>query len=120
MNLIKITGLTNQFGLTSRSLRYYEQAGLIESVRPQFEKYRFYDEENVERLKQIIVLRKMQISIKDIIRIYKSDDMSVVVQTFVDRIPVLRSMSTKNCLRNIQRRRMPSFDRLLSKMAMRS
>ncbi|NJD04228.1 MAG: MerR family transcriptional regulator [Ruminiclostridium sp.] len=89
MNLIKITDLTNQFGLTSRSLRYYEQAGLIQSVRSQYEKYRFYDEENVERLKQIIVLRKMQIPIKDIIRIYESEDMSVVVQTFVDRIDAI-------------------------------
>ena len=89
MRLIKITDLTNRYGLTSRSLRYYEQAGLIQSVRPEFEKYRFYDEENVERIKQIIVLRKMQIPIKDIIRIYESDDMSVVVQTFVDRIDAI-------------------------------
>jgi len=86
MNLIKITDLTSQLGLTSRSLRYYEQVGLIKSVRLKFEKYRFYDEENVERLKQIIVLRKMQIPIRDIIRIYESEDMSVIVQTFVDRI----------------------------------
>ena len=86
MSLNKITDLTNQFGISSRSLRYYEQVGLIKSVRPDFEKYRFFDDKNVERLKQIMVLRKMQISIKDIIRIYESDDMSVVVETFVDRI----------------------------------
>jgi DNA-binding transcriptional MerR regulator len=89
MNLIKITDLTQQLGLTSRSLRYYEQTGLIQSVRLQFAKYRFYDEENVERLRQIIVLRKMQIPIKDIIRIYESEDMSIVVQTFVDRMDAI-------------------------------
>jgi DNA-binding transcriptional MerR regulator len=89
LDLIKITDLTNQLGLTSRSLRYYEQAGLIHSVRPQFQKYRFYDEENIERLKQIIVLRKMQIPVKDIIRIYESEDMSVVVQTFVNRMDAI-------------------------------
>ncbi len=89
MNLIKITDLTNQFGLTSRSLRYYEQVGLIQSVRPRYEKYRFYDEANVERLKQIMVLRKMQIPIKDIIRIFESEDMSVLVQTFVQRIDAI-------------------------------
>ena len=86
MSLIKITDLTAQLGLSSRSLRYYEQAGLIKSVRPKFEKYRFYDDENIERLKQIIVLRKMQIPIKDIIRIYESEDMSTVVEVFVNRI----------------------------------
>ena len=50
--LTKITDLTTQLGLSSRSLRYYEQVGLVVSVRPAFEKYRFYDTENIERLKQ--------------------------------------------------------------------
>ena len=74
MNLIKITDLTNQLDISSRSLRYYEQMGLIKSVRPEFEKYRYYDTENIERLRQIMVLRKMQIPIKDIIRIYPPHD----------------------------------------------
>lgn len=86
MELIKITDLTTQLGLSSRSLRYYEQVGLIHSVRPEFEKYRYFDAENIERLKQIMVLRKMQIPIKDIIRIYESEVMSTVVEVFVDRI----------------------------------
>lgn len=86
MDLIKITDLTNQLGLSSRSLRYYEQVGLIQSVRSDTEKYRYYDSENIERLKQIMVLRKMQIPIKDILRIYESEDMSTVVEVFVDRI----------------------------------
>lgn len=86
MDLIKITELTGQLGVSSRTLRYYEQAGLIKSVRPKFEKYRFYDNDNVERIKQIMVLRKMQIPVRDIIRIYESESMSVVVETFVKRL----------------------------------
>lgn len=86
MELIKITDLAPQLGLTSRSLRYYEEAGLIQSVRLPGEKYRFFDAANIERLKQIIVLRKMMIPIKDILRIYHSSDMSVVVEVFVGRI----------------------------------
>ena len=86
MDLVKITDLTPQLGLTSRSLRYYEEAGLIQSVRLPGEKYRYFDAANIERLKQIIVLRKMMVPIKDILRIYESDDMSVVVQVFVSRI----------------------------------
>lgn len=87
--LVKITDLTAQLGLSSRSLRYYEQVGLIRSIRPAFEKYRFYDTENIDRLKQIIVLRKMEIPIKDILRIYESESMSVVVETFVNRISTI-------------------------------
>lgn len=86
MELMKITDLTSQLGISSRTLRYYEQMGLIQSIRMQFEKYRFYDNENVERIKQIIVLRKMQIPIKDIIRIYESRDMTVLVESFVTRV----------------------------------
>lgn len=89
MDLIKITDITSQFGISSRSLRYYEEAGLLRSVRLNNEKYRHYDTENTERLKQIMVLRKMQIPVKDIIRIYESEDMSVVVETFVNRIRVI-------------------------------
>lgn len=86
MKLIKITDLTNQLGISSRTLRYYEQVGLVQSVRLQFEKYRFYDNENIEKIKQIIVLRKMQIPIKDILSIYESEDMTVLVESFVSRI----------------------------------
>ncbi|HEX3021604.1 MAG TPA: MerR family transcriptional regulator, partial [Lachnospiraceae bacterium] len=86
VNLIKITELTNQLGISSRTLRYYEQMGLIDSVRQTFEKYRYYDAENTERVKQIMVLRKMQIPIKDIIRIYESQDMTVLVESYVTRI----------------------------------
>lgn len=86
MVLMKITEATEKFGISSRTLRYYEQVGLLKSERPEFEKYRFYDSENISRLKQILVLRKMQIPIKDILRIYESEDMEVLVQSFVKRI----------------------------------
>jgi DNA-binding transcriptional MerR regulator len=84
MELVKITDLTNELGITSRTLRYYEQVGLISSVRP--DKFRFYDNQNIERLRQIIVLRKMQIPVKDIIRIYENEDMETVVEVFCERI----------------------------------
>lgn len=89
MDLVKITDLTGKLGISSRSLRYYEQVGLIQSARPEFEKYRYYDAENIERLKQIMVLRKMQIPVKDILRIYESQDMRVVVATFVERMSAI-------------------------------
>lgn len=86
MSLIKITELGTQLGLSSRTLRYYEEVGLITSIRPQFEKYRYYDEQNVQRLRQIMILRKMDIPIKDIVRIYDSREMLDITQVFVDRL----------------------------------
>jgi DNA-binding transcriptional MerR regulator len=89
MNLIKITDVVSGLNISSRSLRYYEQVGLIQSVRMPFEKYRYYNSENIERLKQIMVLRKMLIPIKDIIRVYESETMDAVVETFVNRIQAI-------------------------------
>lgn len=102
MGLIKITDLSTTLGISSRSLRYYEQVGLIGSVRPEFEKYRYYDHDAVERLKQIMILRKMQIPIKDILRIYESQDMSTVVSVFVDKIKEIdHEVNALNELRSI-------------------
>ncbi len=86
MELIKITDLTKRLGLSSRTLRYYEQVGLITSTRLPLEAYRYYDEVSVQRLHQIMILRKMQIPVKDIIRIYENPEMSTVVAVFTERI----------------------------------
>ena len=56
LDLIKITDLSAQLGLSSRTLRYYEEVGLIKSIRPQFEAYRFYDETAIKRHQKISAL----------------------------------------------------------------
>ena len=86
MNLIKITDLTKQLGLSSRTLRYYEQEGLIQSARLPSETYRYYNETAVQRLRQIIILRKMQIPVREILRIYENPDISTLVEVFSAKI----------------------------------
>jgi DNA-binding transcriptional MerR regulator len=86
MEPVKITALSKELGITSRTLRYYEEIGLINSIRPNFEKYRYFDKDNIERIRQIQVLRKMQIPIKEIASIYHSREMSTVVEVFTRRI----------------------------------
>lgn len=86
MNGLCITDAVKQFGITSKTLRYYERVGLLESKRADNNNYRYYDNAEVERIRQIMVLRKMQISIKDIIRIYENENMSTLVEVFVNRI----------------------------------
>jgi DNA-binding transcriptional MerR regulator len=63
MNFVKITEVTEQFSISSRTLRYYEQVGLLKSERPPFEKYRFYDSENINRLQQILVYILLKLNI---------------------------------------------------------
>jgi DNA-binding transcriptional MerR regulator len=86
MDLINICDLSDNLDISSRTLRYYEQVGILESKRFNGKQQRFYDEKAIERIKQILILRKMQISIKDIVKIYKSSDMTVLIETFTNKI----------------------------------
>lgn len=77
--LIKIRDLSNLYGISARTLRYYEEMGLINSFRCEDYAYRLYDEVAVQRLEQILILRKLNISIKDILRIFSADGSEVVL-----------------------------------------
>jgi len=50
MNLITISDMTKNLGISTRTLRYYEQIGLIESIKKDDYAYRTYDEATVTRL----------------------------------------------------------------------
>jgi len=51
--------------VSSRTLRYYEEVGLLWSNHPDNKTQRYYDAAALERLKQIIILRKLQIPVKE-------------------------------------------------------
>ena len=62
-NLVKIRELSTQYDISARTLRYYEDMGLIESSRSDGYAYRMYDERAVKRLEQILILRRLNISV---------------------------------------------------------
>lgn len=61
-----ITEVSRSFDVSTRTLRYYEQIGLISSIKREDYAYRTYNEETIKRLRQIIVLRKLRIPLKQI------------------------------------------------------
>ena len=89
MDLIRINEVVDSFGVSSRTLRYYEEVGLLWSSHPDNKAQRYYDTVALERLKQIIVLRKFQIPVKDIVKIFKSESMAALIQAFVDKLETL-------------------------------
>lgn len=97
--LIKIQEVSNKYDITARTLRYYEDIGLISSTRSEDYAYRLYDESAIKRLEQILVLRKLNISIKDIKRIFSSSSSDVVldvlgkkVQNIDDEVALLHEL----------------------------
>ena len=89
MDLIRINEVVESFGISSRTLRYYEEMGLLWSNHPDCKAQRYYDTAALERLKQIIILRKLQIPIKDMVVIFKSENTAALLQAFVDKLESL-------------------------------
>ncbi|MFT3951144.1 MAG: effector binding domain-containing protein [Oscillospiraceae bacterium] len=65
-SVMTISEVSRVYAVTPRMLRYYEQEGLLRSLRKADYAYRVYDETAVRRLGQIIVLRKLRIPLKSI------------------------------------------------------
>lgn len=79
-NLIKIRDVSSKYGISPRALRYYEDVGLITSTRIHNYAYRLYDKNAIKRLEQILILRKLNISIKDIQRIFNAPGSEVILE----------------------------------------
>lgn len=78
-NLIKIMDVSAKYNISARTLRYYEDMGLVTSIRSCDYAYRLYDEAAVKRIEQILILRKLSISIKDIQRIFNTPGSEAVL-----------------------------------------
>lgn len=85
-SLTKIKDVSERYDITARTLRYYEDMGLIESSRTDDYAYRQYDENAVLRLEQILILRKLNISIKDIQRIFEAPNSDVVLEVLNKKV----------------------------------
>ena len=85
-NLIKIRDMSSKYDITARTLRYYEDMGLLSSTRSDDAAYRMYDESAVRRLEQILILRKLNISIKDIQRIFNASGSDVVLEVLGKKV----------------------------------
>ena len=89
LELIRINEVVDNFGISSRTLRYYEEVGLLWSNHPDNKSQRYYDTHALERLKQIIILRKLQIPVRDLVVIFKSENTAALIQAFVDKLESL-------------------------------
>lgn len=66
MEEMTVSQVSRNLGISTRMLRYYEKAGLITSSRKEGYAYRIYDETAVSRIKQILLLRKLRIPVRQI------------------------------------------------------
>jgi DNA-binding transcriptional MerR regulator/uncharacterized glyoxalase superfamily protein PhnB len=88
-DLIKIKDMSSKYDISARTLRYYEDMGLITSTRSDDYAYRLYDDAAVQRLEQILILRKLNISIKDIQRIFSTPGSDVVLEVLGKKVDAI-------------------------------
>lgn len=85
-NLIKIREVSLRYDVSARALKYYEDMGLIQSQRSDDYAYRLYNETAIKRLEQILILRKLNIKVKDIQRIFNSTSSDVVLEVLSQKV----------------------------------
>jgi len=82
MELMTISEISKNFKISTRTLRYYEQIGLLKSTKKEGYAYRAYDEESILRLQQIIILRKLHIPLKQIANILDDENAITAMEIF--------------------------------------
>ena len=81
-----ITEVSRTLDVATRMLRYYERQGLIASSRRPDYAYRVYDEENVNRLRIILVLRRLRVPLKAIGQILTDCDAGQAMAILQERV----------------------------------
>ena len=70
---MKINEVEERVGITKRNIRYYEKEGLLSPGRNSENGYRDYADEDVEALKKIKLLRKLDVPLEEIRRMQRGD-----------------------------------------------
>jgi len=94
MELQSVSQVAKTFGISTRMLRYYEQVGLIQSIRNEDNSYRYYDETALKRVQQITILRKLQIPVKQIAVILDNPDVVTATEIFNENISTIQAEIT--------------------------
>lgn len=102
MSLQTISQVSEKLKLSTRTLRYYEQIGLITSEKKEDYAYRVYTEDTVKRLQCILVLRKLRIPLKQIAFILQNENAMEIMNIFQQNLAKLdEEISSLSSIRDI-------------------
>jgi DNA-binding transcriptional MerR regulator len=105
MHLQTISQVSRDLGISTRMLRYYEQIGLVKSLRKEDYSYRVYDETALERLRMIILLRKLRIPVRQICEVLNDQDIAAAITVFQQNIDALSTeINNLSAIRSILER----------------
>lgn len=101
---IAISKLSEQMGLTSRTLRHWESEGLFKSDRDLSSGWRSYDSHNVFRIRVTALLRGYDIALKDIKKVLDSGScqtLCAIIRQYLQELAERRRQneSAEKCLK---------------------
>lgn len=97
-DLMKIGDLAKQTGLSIRTLHYYDEIGLLSPSHRTDVGYRLYSNQDIIRLQQIVSLRQLGFSLKEIHECLKDPDLSLQQTIDLHRDRVKEQMSLSRTL----------------------
>jgi len=59
-----VKGLSKLAGVSTRTLRYYDEIGLLKPMRTNSSGYRIYGQKEIDLLQQILFYRELGVSLK--------------------------------------------------------
>lgn len=71
--MLKVNEVALKYGISKRTIKYYEEIGILQSCREGGSNYRVYDSQALDRLEKILLLRRLDFTLNDICRILDSD-----------------------------------------------
>lgn len=77
--------LSERFNVSKRSLQFYDKKGLLKPAYIKRNGYRVYTDTEVERLKLIVILKRMDLSLKDIRVLLEEDKGLKAIRLMVER-----------------------------------
>ena len=123
-NLMKIGELAKQTGLSIRTLHYYDEIDLLSPSHRTGVGYRLYSNQDIIRLQQIVSLRQLGFSLKEIRECLKNPDFSLQQTIDLHRAKVKEQMALSRTLlkrldvisKELQTRQTVAVDNLIQVM----
>lgn len=106
---VAIHKVSEQSGLTSRTLRHWESEGLFNSERDPSSGWRMYDENALLRIRMTAALRKMGIPLKDIKAVLANPSLAQLSTVVESKISELQSRKAEVALFQDQLERVHTF-----------
>lgn len=104
-DLIAIGELSKLIGISIRTIRYYEEVGIFEPTETTDAGYRFYSQDKIQKLEQILLLKNIGMTLKEINQALNVQDKDTFLEILRDKEKdienkVIKLLNTQNALRS--------------------